>query len=73
LNLLQLLAHSEDSEWFSKICLIIFEFNIVAEQKPAQLVTIFLLFISFHYAQPFYCIPRPTAAPASLLMTALQT
>jgi len=29
----------------------------------------FCFFISFHCAQLFYCIPRPTAAPASLPMT----
>jgi len=72
-NLLQLFVHPEDSEWFSIIFVIIFEVNIVAEQKQALLVTIFLLFISFHCAQPFHCIPCPTAAPASLLMTSPQT
>jgi len=34
-NLLQLFAHPEESEWFSKIFVIIFEVNIVAEQKQA--------------------------------------
>jgi len=32
-NLLQLVAHLETSEWFSIIAGIIFEVNIVAEQK----------------------------------------
>jgi len=40
-NLLQLFAHPDTSEWFSIISGIIFEVNIVAEQKQAQLVTIF--------------------------------
>jgi len=34
-NLLRLLAHPGTSEWFSIISGIIFEFNIVAEQKQA--------------------------------------
>jgi len=34
-NLLQLFAHGENSEWFSIIFVIIFEVNIVAEQKQA--------------------------------------
>jgi len=33
--LLQLFVHPENSEWFSIISLIIFEVNIVAEQKQA--------------------------------------
>jgi len=41
-NLLQLFAHPEDSKWFSIIFFIIFEINIVAEQKQAQLITIIL-------------------------------
>jgi len=32
-NFLQLFAHQENSEWFSIISAIIFEVNIVAEQK----------------------------------------
>jgi len=32
-NLLQLSAHPDTSEWFSMISVIIFEINIVAEQK----------------------------------------
>jgi len=32
-NLLQLFEQQENSEWFSIISLIIFEVNIVAEQK----------------------------------------
>jgi len=38
---LQLFAHSETSEEFSIISVIIFEVNIVAEQKQAVLITIF--------------------------------
>jgi len=34
-NLLQLFAHTELSEWFSRISGIIFEVNIVAEKKQA--------------------------------------
>ena len=37
--------------------IIIFEVNIVDEQKQTQLVTIFLFFVSFHGPQPFYCSP----------------
>jgi len=72
-NLLQLFAHPEDSKWFSIIFVIIFEISIVTEQKQSQSITIFLSFVSFHCPQLFYCIPCPTAAPASLLMTAPQT
>jgi len=32
-NLLQLLTHPQHSEWFSTLSVIIFEVNIVAEQK----------------------------------------
>jgi len=46
-NLLQLRAHSETSEWFSIIFGIIYEVNIVAEHKQAQLVTIFFHFHTF--------------------------
>jgi len=34
-NLLQLFAHPQPSEWFSIICAIIFEVNVVAAQKQA--------------------------------------
>jgi len=34
-NFLQLFAHTENSEWFSMIYVIIFEVNIVAEEKQA--------------------------------------
>ena len=34
-NLLKLFAHTELSEWFSRISGIIFEVNIVAEKKQA--------------------------------------
>jgi len=40
-NLLQLFGHPENSEWFSIISAIIFEVNIVDEQKQTQLVMIF--------------------------------
>jgi len=40
-NLLQLFRHPEISVWFSKISVIIFEVNIIDEQKQTQLVTIF--------------------------------
>jgi len=43
-NLLQLFRHSENSEWFSIISVIIFEVNIVDEQKQTSLVTIFCKF-----------------------------
>jgi len=46
-NLLQLFVHSENSDGFSIICVIMVEANIVSEKKQA-LVTIFLFFISFH-------------------------
>jgi len=41
-NLLQLFARTENSEWFSKIFVVMFEVNITAERKQAYLVTIFL-------------------------------
>ena len=40
-NLLQLFAHPKNSEWYSIIYVIIFEVNIVAEQKRAYFATIF--------------------------------
>jgi len=46
---------------------LIFEVNIAAEQKQALLEMNFLLFISFHCPQLFYCPPPyPTAALVSL-------
>jgi len=50
-NLLQLSAHPETSERFFIIFVIIFEVNIVAEQKQVGLYleTIFLFFISSHF------------------------
>jgi len=42
-NLLQLLVHPENSEWFSIIFVIVFEVNIVAKQKQAKLVAIFCI------------------------------
>ena len=33
INLLQLLGHPDNSEWFSTISVIIFEVNIVDEEK----------------------------------------
>jgi len=39
--LLQLFRHSENSKWFSIISVIIFEVNIIDEQKQTELVTIF--------------------------------
>jgi len=46
--LLQLFARQENSEGFSIISVVIFEINIAAKQKQAQLVTIFCLYIIFH-------------------------
>jgi len=40
---------------FSIISVIISEVNIAAEQKQALLETSFLVFISFHCPQLFYC------------------
>jgi len=45
--LLQLLTHPETLEWFSVISVIIFKVNIVAAQKQALLVKIFLFFKAF--------------------------
>jgi len=53
-NISQLFAYPENSEWFSIISVIIFEVNIVAEQKHYR----FFVFVSFHYPQLFYC-PHP--------------
>jgi len=54
--LLQLFAHPETSDRviFYNLSVIIFEDNIVAKQKQALLVKIF---ISFHCSQLFYCPP----------------
>jgi len=54
--LLQLFAHPETSDRaiFYNLSVIIFEVNIVAKQKPALLVKIFL---SFHCSHLFYCPP----------------
>jgi len=62
-NLLQLFAHPENSEWFSIIFVIIFEVNIVAEQKQAQCATIFLLFTNFHCLQLFIAPPPAPQLP----------
>ena len=64
-NSLQLFAHPEISEWFYTIPGI-FEVNIVAEQKQALLVTIylFLVCIAFNY---FTAHCPYTAVPAYLL------
>jgi len=67
INFLQLFAHPENSEWFSIIFVIIFEVNIVAEQKQAQAVKSFFLFISFYCPPLFYCpSPCPTTGPAMI-------
>jgi len=42
-NLLQLFRHPDNSEWFSIIYVIIFDVNMVDEQKQTKFVTIFLL------------------------------
>jgi len=39
-NLLQLFAHTENSEWFSIISVISFEVNIVAKHVNAKIMTI---------------------------------
>ena len=61
-NLLQLFGRPEFSEWYSIISVIIFEINIVDEQKQTLLVTIFVFFISFHCPKIFYC-PRCSGVP----------
>jgi len=57
INLFQLLAHPENSEWFFIISVIIFEINNVVEQKQAELVNFFcflLLFIALDsFTDPF--------------------
>ena len=65
-NLLQVFAHTENYVWLSTIPVIIFEVNIVAEQRQALLVTVFCFFISFYCPQLLLPPPYPTAAPASL-------
>ena len=59
--LLQLFAHPE----FYNLSVIIFEVNIVAEQKLALLVTIFL-FLKFLLPSNILLSPCPTSVPASL-------
>jgi len=66
-NLLQLLRHLVNSEWFSIIYVIIFEVNIVDQQKQT-IGNDFFVFISFHCPQLFCCSPCLTTAPASLNM-----
>jgi len=58
---LQLFAHPE----FYNLSVIIFEVNIVAEQKLALLVTIFL-FLKFSLPSNILLSPCPTSVPASL-------
>jgi len=70
---LQPFGHPENSESFSVISVIIFEVNIVDEQKQTYLVTNFLFFISNHCPQLLYCPPCPTTAPASLNMHVVST
>jgi len=70
-NLLQLSMHPQTSVRFSVISGIVLEVNMVAEQKQALLVTIFLLFffISWHCPQPFYCPPLPYRCSSVLVKT----
>jgi len=63
--LLQLLTHPETLEWFSVISVIIFKVNIVAAQKQALLVKIFLFFKAFISLNAFTS-SYPTAVSASL-------
>jgi len=58
-NLLLLFAHPEKSEWFSLISVIIFEVNIVAEQKQAYLVTIFFVFYKLPLPLDYFSAPTP--------------
>jgi len=44
-NLLQLFAHPEHSKWFCFVSIIIFEVDIVAEQKQAHFGSDFLFFM----------------------------
>jgi len=64
-NLLQLFVHPQNSEWFSIISGTMFEVNIVAGQKQAQLVTTVVLY-KFPLSSTLSA-PRPTAVPAFLL------
>jgi len=64
--LLQLFAHAETSDYFFyNLSVVIFEVNIVAEQKQALLVTIFcflkvfIAFNSFHCTLPYHCSSVP--------------
>jgi len=51
---------------FSTVCFIIFEVNIVVEQKQGKLATIFLFFHKFPLTSTFYCPPCHTVFPASM-------
>jgi len=66
-NLLQQFAHPGNSEWFSIFSGILFEVNIVSEQKQAYVVTI-LCFLYVSIVPNSFSPPTcPTAAaPASL-------
>jgi len=55
-NLLQLFAHSQDSEWFSTIFAIIFEDDIVAEQRKKT------------YWRIIFCLLHKFAFPSTLLL-----
>jgi len=63
-NLFQLFAHTENSEWFSIIFVIVFEANIAAEQKEACLVTIFLFRLNLFSLPSTLLTTCPTAVPA---------
>jgi len=63
--LLQLFAHPETLGEFSMISVIIFEVNIVSEQKQTVLIPLFLFFKIF-IALNSYSPPCPTAVPVSL-------
>jgi len=56
----------QTSVWFSVISGIIFEVNMVAEQKQALLVTIFVVFYKFALSSTHLLPPCPTAVPESL-------
>jgi len=54
-NLLQLIAHTYNSEWFSIISVISFEANIVAKHVNAKTMTIMAMDVLFYYGYGCVC------------------
>jgi len=65
INLLQVLAHPENSEWFSIVSGIFLRSTLLLNRNTHICKS--FIFISFHCPQLFHCSSCPAAVPASLM------